>query len=44
MKVYLDDERTTRHGWHRVYWPGEAIELLKAGSVPKKRHETTRPL
>ena len=33
MKVYLDDERTTPDGWHRVYWPVEAIELLKAGTV-----------
>lgn len=33
MKVYLDDERTTPEGWVRVYWPDEAIELLKAGQV-----------
>lgn len=33
MKVYLDDERETPVGWVRVYWPGEAIELLKSGSV-----------
>lgn len=33
MKVYLDDERTTPAGWHRVYWPKEAIELLKTGKV-----------
>ncbi|MCM2370615.1 cyclic-phosphate processing receiver domain-containing protein [Aporhodopirellula aestuarii] len=33
MKVYLDDERTTPDGWHRVYWPDEAIELLKTGTV-----------
>lgn len=33
MKVYLDDERATPDGWVRVYWPNEAIELLKAGGV-----------
>lgn len=33
MKVYLDDERETPEGWVRVYWPEEAIELLKAGNV-----------
>ena len=33
MKVYLDDERTTPKDWHRVYWPAEAIELLKTGDV-----------
>ena len=33
MKVYLDDERTTPEGWVRVYWPDEAIALLKAGQV-----------
>lgn len=33
MKVYLDDERETPEGWLRVYWPDEAIELLKTGSV-----------
>lgn len=33
MKVYLDDERTTPPGWRRVYWPNEAIELLKTGQV-----------
>ncbi len=33
MKVYLDDERETPLGWHRVYWPEEAIELLKTGKV-----------
>jgi len=33
MKIYLDDERSTPDGWVRVYWPEEAIELLKAGSV-----------
>ena len=35
MKVYLDDERQTPPGWHRVYWPEEAIELLKTGTVKK---------
>lgn len=33
IKVYLDDERVTPEGWVRVYWPDEAIELLKAGNV-----------
>jgi len=33
MKVYLDDERATPDGWLRVYWPEEAIELLKTGKV-----------
>ena len=33
MKVYLDDERETPIGWVRVYWPEEAIELLKTGQV-----------
>lgn len=33
MKVYLDDVRETPEGWVRVYWPDEAIELLKTGEV-----------
>lgn len=33
MKVCLDDERSTPDGWTRVYWPHEAIELLKTGEV-----------
>jgi hypothetical protein len=33
MKVYLDDERATPEGWHRVYWPDEAIALLETGRV-----------
>lgn len=33
MKVYLDDERSTPDGWTRVYWPDEAIALLRAGAV-----------
>ncbi len=33
MKVYLDDERDTPDGWTRVFWPDEAIELLKSGQV-----------
>jgi len=33
MKVYLDDERETPVGWHRVYWPEEAIALLKQNIV-----------
>lgn len=33
MKVYLDDERPTPEGWHRVYWPEEAIAFLQQGTV-----------
>lgn len=33
MKVFLDDERSTPKGWCRVYWPDEAIRLLKTGAV-----------
>ena len=33
MKVYLDDLRPTPEGWVRVYWPDEAIRLLKTGEV-----------
>ena len=33
MRVYLDDERTTPEGWLRVYWPDEAIALLRQGGV-----------
>lgn len=33
MKIYLDDERETPEGWTRVYWPDEAIELLRSGDV-----------
>ena len=33
MRIYLDDERNTPEGWTRVYWPQEAIELLKTGKV-----------
>ena len=33
MKVFLDDERETPEGWQRVYWPDEAIELLKSDQV-----------
>jgi len=33
VKVFLDDERQTPAGWTRVYWPEEAIELLKTGNV-----------
>ena len=33
LKVYLNDERETPEGWHRVYWPEEAIELLRTGMV-----------
>ncbi len=33
MKIYLDDERQTPPGWIRVYWPEEAIALLKQEEV-----------
>ncbi|HRE84538.1 MAG TPA: hypothetical protein PLN52_26090 [Opitutaceae bacterium] len=33
MKVYLDDVRSAPDGWHRVYWPDEAVALLKRGAV-----------
>jgi hypothetical protein len=33
MKVYLDDERPTPPGWVRVFWPDEAIALLRTGAV-----------
>jgi hypothetical protein len=33
LKVYLDDTRPTPNGWRRVYWPDEAIALLKSGEV-----------
>ncbi len=33
MKVFLDDERPTPEGWARVYWPDEAIALLRQGGV-----------
>jgi hypothetical protein len=33
MKVYLDDERATPEGWHRVYTVGEVIVLLKTKQV-----------
>jgi len=33
MRVFLDDERITPDGWVRVYWPDEAIALLKSGMV-----------
>ncbi|MEH6421288.1 cyclic-phosphate processing receiver domain-containing protein [Pseudomonas sp. CGJS7] len=33
MQVFLGDERDTPAGWHRVYWPDEAIALLETGEV-----------
>lgn len=33
IKVFLDDERETPAGWTHVYWPDEAIALLKSGQV-----------
>lgn len=33
VKVWLDDIRPAPAGWIRVYWPEEAIELLKTGDV-----------
>lgn len=33
MKVFLDDLRTEPTGWVRVFWPSQAIALLKSGLV-----------
>lgn len=33
MKVFLDDLRPAPDGWIRVFWPDEAIALLKTGTV-----------
>ncbi|MFZ1291243.1 MAG: cyclic-phosphate processing receiver domain-containing protein [Melioribacteraceae bacterium] len=33
MKLFLDDIREAPDGWIRVYWPVEAIELLKTNKV-----------
>ncbi|MBC3920059.1 hypothetical protein H8L32_21510 [Undibacterium sp. CY18W] len=33
LRVFLDDERITPEGWVRVYWPNEAIDLLKTNAV-----------
>jgi hypothetical protein len=33
VKVFLDDERPTPTGWHRVRWPDEAIMLLDSEEV-----------
>lgn len=33
MKIYLDDVREAPEGWTRVYWPREAIDLLKTNVV-----------
>ncbi|VAW59756.1 hypothetical protein MNBD_GAMMA11-1165 [hydrothermal vent metagenome] len=33
MKVFLDDLRTPSDGWVHVYWPDEAIGLLKTGQI-----------
>ena len=33
MRLYLDDVREAPPGWHRVYWPDEAIALLEKGGV-----------
>src|ERR1700757_1360100 len=33
MKVYLDDERQTPEGWHRVYTVPETIILLETRQV-----------
>ena len=33
MKVFLDDLRTEPVGWVRVFWPDQAIALLKSGLV-----------
>lgn len=33
MNIYLDDLRPAPEGWVRVFWPDEAIALLKTGEV-----------
>jgi len=33
MKVFLDDQRSTPEGWTRVFWPDQAIDILKTGKV-----------
>ena len=33
MKLFLDDVREAPPGWHRVFWPDEAIALLQKGGV-----------
>lgn len=33
MKIYLDDIRSAPEGWVRVFWPDEAIALLKTGEA-----------
>lgn len=33
MKVFLDDLRPALDGWVHVFWPDEAISLLKTGKV-----------
>lgn len=33
MKVFLDDLRPAPDGWVRVFWPDEAIALLRTGKV-----------
>jgi|SRR6188768_483282 len=33
MRIFLDDERPTPHGWVRAFWPQEVIDLLEAGGV-----------
>jgi hypothetical protein len=33
VKLYLDDERKTPHGWVRCHTAAECIEILKTGRV-----------
>lgn len=33
MKIFLDDLRPAPDGWIRVFWPDEAIALLRTGEV-----------
>jgi len=33
IKVWLDDVRVAPQDWTHVYWPNEAIDLLKQGNV-----------
>ena len=33
MKIFLDDERPTPHGWKAARWPDQAISLLKTEGI-----------
>jgi hypothetical protein len=38
-EFFLDDERVTGSGWTRVFWPEDAIGLLKAGNMTEISHD-----